>query len=326
MTRRRTLAALITSIGMLLVLPPARAEGEKFEFKYEAGEPLTYDLLVKMSMAMTMEIGDMVQSTNMVYSMTYKATLNPTDQVVDGVTTLDFKPSDIGGEWDIESGESKILMSLKGKHMKGTVNGQEFIDTEKGVGEDAAAEVKKEMMALYLSGQMDVDALGHIKGFKGDEPFVDFWTEMLAQQVGFFGLVFPDKPLAVGDEWEEFIVINKMDQIKLEGEGLRCDLTFKRLPDVEVDGAKLAEFQLKAPFSHKDLKATMDQMGEKTPLTIETFKRTAQGKMRFDQAKGTFTHSEVEVDADVVMITRAGGEDLNLDMKLGMQMEMKLVP
>lgn len=318
--------ALLSSLCLLVLPTAALAEKEKFQFQYESGKPLTYALTVKMSMAMTMEIGEIVQATNMVYTMTYDATLTPTDKVVDGITTLDFKPSNIGGEWDIDSGDSKILMSLKGKHMKGTVNGQQFIDTENGVGQEAADEVKKEMMALYLSGQMDVDGLGHVKRFHGDEPFVDFWTEMLAQQVGFFGLVFPDTPLAVGDTWEEFIVIKKMDQIQLEGEGLRCDMTFERLPDAEVDGRKLAQFKLSAPFSHENLKATMEQMGEKTPLGIEKFKRTAGGRMSFDQSRGVFTHSDVEVDADVVMSTVAGGQDLDMDMKLGMQLELKLLP
>lgn len=326
MTRRPRFKSLISLLWMCLALPLAIAQGDKFEFKYEAGKALSYDIVLKISMAMNMEMGGQVQATNMVYTMTYNATITATDKVKDGATTLDFKPSNIGGQWDIESAGSKVLMTLKGEHLKGTVNGQLFIDTENDIGVEEAKDVLDEMKPLYLAGQIDCDALGNIKRLHGNDDFVKFWTDMLAQQVGFYGIVFPEKPVAVGDAWEERLTLKKLDQLVLEGEGLRCDMKFTRLPDVEAKGGKLAVFELSAPFSHKNLKASMGGMGGETPLNIDKFERQAGGKMHFDQAKGIFTSSEIEVDVDVVMKTKAGPEDLGIDMKMGMEMEMKLVP
>lgn len=56
--------AIRTFLVALCLLLPVHAEGETFEFSYEPGKPLNYAMLVKMSMAMTMDMGEVAQATN----------------------------------------------------------------------------------------------------------------------------------------------------------------------------------------------------------------------------------------------------------------------
>ena len=163
-------------LGLALCTSLALAEGDKFEFKYNKGKPLTYDFTFKISMATSNQILGQVESSRMAFTMTYRAEMTPVGDPVKGVTTLHYEPSKIGGHWDVDSAGAKVEMTLKDKHMKGFVNGEPFIDTEKGMGIEEAEDIKKEIEALYLSGKIALDGEGRVKKFDGNQEFIDFWT------------------------------------------------------------------------------------------------------------------------------------------------------
>ncbi len=313
-------------LGLALAAAPALADSEKFEFQYEKGKPLTYDFTIKMSMAMNNEIDGQVDSTRMDFTMTYRATMTSEGMDANGVSILKYEPSNIGGHWDVDNAAAKVKMTLKDKHMKGTVNGELFMDTKNGKGVEEAKEVQKEIEALYLKGKIAMDDQGRVKKFEGEPEFVVFWQEMMAQQVGLFGIVFPNKELKVGDQWDEMLQITKLEGIKFEGEGLKCDLEFTRLPDVKVGGKELSQFSLSAPFSNKNLKATMDMMGDKEVINIDKMDRTANGKMRFDNERGVLVDGTMEVDAGVVITMDIEGMKMKMNTVIGLDMDMKLVP
>jgi hypothetical protein len=188
-----------------------------------------------------------------------------------------------------------------------------------------AQEFKKEILPLYLSGQVDMDSRGNIKQFRGDLPFVEFWTDAVASQVGFFGVVFPERAIAIGDNWQETLSLKKMGQIKLEGEGLRCNVTFTRQPDAVVQGKRMAAFNLSAPFSHKDLTGFIEQMGQSMRLDISQFERRATGTIRFDQERGLLIDGTMKADANGSMNALVQGQALTMELKIEADMRVSLI-
>jgi len=298
---------------------------QRFAFKYEAGRPLAYAMGMKMSMDMDMKVGTENVNMKMIFDLRYRVTLTPTADPEDGITAMRLEPSNIEGDWDITGPGGHIVMSLRGADMKGTQEGVVVIDTAKDVGVDQAQEFKKELLPLYLSGQVELDSRGNVKQFRGDLPFVEFWTDALASQGGFWGLVFPEQPIAVGATWKDALFIKKMGQVKLEGKGLQCALTFTRQPDVVAQGRSLAAFNLSAPFTHKDLTGTMEQMGQITRLNISNLDRNASGTFRFDIARGVLTDGAMKADGNASMNALVQGQALTMDLQVEMDMRVNLL-
>jgi hypothetical protein len=327
----RGIFAGVLGIACVLALPgwaqqaSKPTSGQRFEFKYEINRPLAYSMGMKISMDMDMKAGTESMNMKMIIDMHYHVTLTPTADPKERITTMRFEPSNIEGDWDITGPGGHLVMSLRGADMKGTQNGVMVIDTVKDIGVAQAQEFKKEILPLYLSGQMDIDTRGKVKQFRGDIPFVEFWTDAIASQVGFFGVVFPEGAIAVGATWQDGLSLKKMGQIKLEGEGLRCTVIFTRQPDIVVQGRTLAAFTLSAPFSNKDLTGSMEQMGQITRLNISKFDRRATGTFRFDQERGVLTEGTMKADANASMNALFQGQGLTMDLQMDMEMRMNLL-
>ena len=112
----------------------------------------------------------------MTIDMRYQVKLTPDPVSKDGTSTMRLEPSNIESDWDITGPGGRIVLSLRGSDMEGTQNGNVIIDTKKSIGSDQAKQFKKEILPLYLTGQMDMDVSGKVKQFQGDAPFVEFWV------------------------------------------------------------------------------------------------------------------------------------------------------
>jgi hypothetical protein len=330
MKNSRAIAAVWGVMGLLaLPVGPARAaetaRADQFIFKYPANRPLAYGMRMKMKLDMDMKSGDQRMTMKMAFDLRYRIKLTPTAAPVAGVSALRLEPSGVEGDWDITGPGGHIVIALRGSQMTGTHDGVEVINTAKGVGEEQAQALKKEITPLYLSGGVDLDQRGNVKGFHGDMPFVDFWTEAMSSQVGMWGIVFPDRPVAVGDTWQEALVLKKMGQIKLEGEGLRCTVTFDRKPDVVTGRQRLAEFSLSAPFSHKNLAGSIEQMGQVTQVNLVSFDRRASGTLHFDQDRGVVTDAALRADANGSMNLEGQGQAASMDLAIEMDLQVNLL-
>jgi hypothetical protein len=331
MRRGTTVAVILAAmLGFALVSAGqdafAQPASQAFQFKFTPGQPLTYAMTTRMKMDMDMKTAKGSAKTKIDVKLQCNVKLAPQAAAKPGVTTCTLSTSDIDGDWDISGPAGNIVLKLRGAQMTGTHNGTVIIDTEKDIGTAQAKDFKKEIAALYLSGQMDLDNRGSIKDIRGETPFVEFWKEANEASVGFFGIVFPDKPVAAGGTWTEKVSLKKMGEILLEGEGLRCTVTFTRQPDTTVQGRPAALFKLSAPFAEKDLVGTLQQMGQKTKLSIPAFRRTATGTVEFDQAKGVLIDSETKIDANASMNANIQGQDLKMDMVIGAEIGLKLAP
>jgi len=278
---------------------------------------------MRVDMTMDMRIEGQPQKTKMACEFRWNVKLTPKTQPKQGVTPLELKASGMEGDWDITGPGGHIVMKLRGDHMTGTRDGTTFMDTAKDIGLTEAKQIKKELAALHLSGEMDLDSRGRMGEIRGDEAFVKFWTDSMEGQCGFFGIVFPETPVSVKKSWAEFMTMKKLGQLQLEGRGLRCKATFTRQPDAEFQGQKIKVFSVSAPFSERNLNATMEQLGQQIRLKIAKFDRRATGKVRFDAENGILVDSVTKGDADATMSAAAEGQSFDMDMHLDLLMELR---
>lgn len=301
------------------------ADSHKFVFGHEPDNPLTYSLAMTVKMNMDMKSGRQDAAMNMNFDLRYRLKLTPTADSKESLTSMRLEPSGVEGDWDMTGPGGHMIMSLRDSKMKGTQNGRVVIDTAKDIGTAQAQAMKKEIMPLYLSGFVDLDPRGMVKAFRGDLPFVEFWTEAMSSQVGLWGVVFPAKEVKVGDSWEETLSLKKMGQVKMDGEGLRCTATFARGPDVVVKGKRRATFTQSAPFKQKNLTARVEQMGQNMRVNISEFERRAEGTFNFDQERGLVTDGRTKADATASMSTFVQGQAIDMNLKMQMEMRVNLV-
>ena len=318
---------LATLGGLLLPLGAAPGGGsERFAFRYPADRPLRYAMAVNMTADMAMK-GD-AQSTDlkMTVALRYHVRLVPAGPARDGLQTLRLEPSDVEGDWDIDSGTGHTAIALRGAEMTGTHDGTVVIDTAHGIGAEQAGELQRQIQPLSLQGEVVLDRRGLAREFHGAPAFVEFWTEAMASQTGFWGIVFPEHAVAVGDTWQEQLTLKKMGQIRLEGGALQCAVTFARQPDVVGAGGQLATFALSAPFSRQGLNGVLEQMGQGVPVHLARFDRRARGTAHFDSARGRLTDSTLTADADATMRLDGPDQSVTMDVKLGLTTTANLLP
>lgn len=327
MTLQHPMAVLLAA--GILALPQLTAGQQApgpFQFRFAPGQPLSYAITTRMKVDMDMRVAGEGVKTSVDFTVRYTARLTPKGPAAGDVTTLAMATSDVQGDWNISGPAGNIVLKLRGQDVTGTQNGAVIIDTQKEIGTAQAKDIKREMAALYLSGQMDLDSRGRIREFRGDIPFVEFWKEANQASVGFFGIVFPENPVPVGGTWTEKVVLKKMGEIHLEGEGLPCTVTFTRQPDTSVGGRPVAQFRLAAPFSQNNLVGRLEQLGETTRLNIPVFRRQAAGTVRFDPQQGLLLEADTKIDADASMNASVQGQQLNMAMKIEADLRLKWIP
>lgn len=301
--------------------------GLKFLFKYETGHSFAYSIGMKMGMNMGIKVSTETIDMKMTVDARYWITFTPTADPKHGVTTMRMEPSNIETDWDITGPGGHIVMSLRGTEVKGTQNGIVIIDTKQNIGVAQAQELKKEILPLYLSGEVDVDDRGNVRQFRGDVPFVEFWTnELSSLGEGLFGIIFPDREVAVGDTWQVSSCLKKIGQLKLEGKGLCYTETFTREPDEIVQNNGITVFKLSASFTHKNLTGFIEQMGQRMRFNILQFDRIATGKIRFDQNQGLLLDSTIKVEGNGLMNMVVEGQTAIVDLKMDGDMRIALIP
>jgi len=329
---KKTLQILAASVLLWQGVPGLSAEMEEsqpeeareFLFKFEPNQPLLYAMKMSMDMDMDLKTPDESAKIKMGLELRFKIKLTLKEKREGEVSKVKMEPSDLEGDWDISGPAGHIVMKLRGSDMTGTVNGVTTIDTKKGIGLTEARQVKNEVAALYLSGEMDMDSRGNVVKFYGDVPFVEFWTEASEGQLGLFGIVFPDKPVAAGETWQEALVLKKIGEISFEEPGLRCTVKVTRQPDVIVAGRRINQFAISAPFEQKNLAGHMTQMGQQVKVNILSFDRKASGTVRFDAEKGVVIDCPTKIDATANMEMTIGAEKATADLVIKAEADVQL--
>lgn len=306
--------------------PPEEVSGQKFQFRYEVGRPIRYAMGVKVRLDMNTKADAEDQNTRMVFDMRYTIALTPLSESKQGITPVRIEPSGIEGDWDIHSPSGHLVISLRGGEIKGTHNGFIIMDTAKGIGSEQAQELKKELLLLRRSGQADLDSQGNVKQFRGDPDFVRFWNEMLEHQMGLFGVIFPNRAVAVGDSWKEAVTVRKMGEIRLEGEGMRVEAVFTRMPDETAQGRRLAGFRVSAPLKHRGIAGSMSRAGRKISVKLLELDQQATGLMRYDFERGLISEATVQSDQTASVELSVPEQSLAMEVKFRMDIRWRLIP
>jgi len=329
LAKRRQIEKKVSSGPRTFSIERGRAgaeDAQTFVFKFEPNEPLLYAITSRLSLDMDIQGPGERVKTKMGFEMRYRLKLTLKGKSGGDVSTVRMEPSGVEGDWDLTGPSGHVTRKVRGSDVIQTQDGVTTVDTRKGIGLREAKEARKEMAALHLSGEMDIDSKGNVIKVRGDVPFVEFWTGACEGQLGLMGVVFPEKPIATGDSWKGSFVLKKLGKILLEAPGLRCTVRIARQPDITVGGRTISRFTIAAPFKQRNLVGYTDQGGKRIRVNIPSFDRSASGTARFDAEKGALLDSNTKTDGRARMKMSVSGETAALDMVIGGSTQLRLLP
>lgn len=279
------------------------ADGDVFTFRFVEGQSETFVTTFTTDISMEIDVAGQSVDTTMQLTLRSTATLTPTGPAKDGVTALRFEPDAFEGEWNITAPGAHVHVTLSGADVFGTRNGVTIIDTENGIGLAEAKELKQEIMPMYLSGEIYMDEDGTSE-FRGDLPFTEFWNENVqVYGPGFFGIVFPDRPLSPGDSWDVEVVLDKMKNIRLGGDGLTRLTRYERGADED----DTAMFSVSANLQETSLAGVMSERGQDIQVQIPKLAFETTGTIAFDATSGVLQESHGTSHATIM--TEANSPD-----------------
>jgi len=293
---------------------------EVFTFKYVEGVEQQYKMNMKMDLDMNIMLPGQPQKNKMTVDLNWNIKLTPKKTSGD-ITRVVLAPEKPEMSMDMEYSGMRIVGWIKGGHVYVTQNGQVIIDTKNNIGMTHAADFTKDMAALSITGELDLSADGRKVAFFGSDQFTKFWNDAMESQVGFFSVFFPQRAIAVGDNYSETLNLKKMGQVILDGEGLVGKITLTREPDKMLNGTNVAVFKISSPLNQENLVGSMQNMPG-ARVNVKSIKRNATGYTHFDNKKGELLKSFINADADVVMSASMQGQSVNIDMKLKMVMDI----
>lgn len=317
----------------LWVYAQADSEGaQQFTFKFPTGRSLSYAMSMQTEVSMDVDASGQKMSMNMTVGFRWQlkltaavtSTISGINQ--DGVTRVKLEPTAIEGDWNLQGPGGVVLLKLRGPHLTGTQNGNQIIDTANNIGVEQAEQFKSEIAPLYMSGEMDITPQGRISHNYGTDTFVQFWNKSLESDNNFFGVVFPNEALPVHGTWNETQHIRELGQVKLDGDGLKCLVTYTRKPDLLVQNQKVQVFTLSAPLKAQNLGGYMQQGGQQLRVNITNMERNTKGLVRYHARHGMLLDSDVRADAHIGMYAQSGGQDATMTMRMNMNMKMRYVP
>lgn len=312
----------ITSRGQTNSQPPG---AKVFSFRFVSDHPLTYQIKTTLENTMHLKSGEETRTTTTKTELSYNARLTGAGEPSNSVTTVHFEPSDYFGETEVRGPAGHFTSTVSNLDVKAFQNGILTIDTRRDIGIAQAKGMKAEAAWMLLSGYMDFDKSGKTKAFHGDLPFVDFWDRLNETQISLFDIAFPERPLAVGEFWEETIPLKTLNDVKLD-EVLVYTNTFTREPDGFVGDRPVAVFSVAGPLRAHDLLGHIEQGGQSSQINLSSLERHTTGTFRFDPKAGILIESDVTGNATVAMATLVQGRPLSSRMELHIETQLRLLP
>lgn len=298
-------------------------------FKFPANEPLIYSVEIKSKTTSERTAGNpMAMSaqnslTRNSAETRFKIKFTALSKAPDGLIKVRYEPFDFEQDIDVTSPQGKLTATIRGLEVTGTQNGILVMDTSKNIGLAQAKPLKATVLPLLLSGEMDFDAAGNIRKFRGDLPFTDYWQDKLKLEVGLFDITFPTNAMAVGDTWNVNRTIENMEGLVLS-ESLSETNTFFRGTN-STDKAGLATITLSAVTARNNLPARVEQMGQANNVSITEIKHEKSGTFHFDIARGCLTDEAVSETASLSMGTLAQGNSITMHIETHGEATLKLL-
>lgn len=322
----RTMKQFFTALGAALAATflaqsaMARdAAPQTFRFIFQLNHPLVYSVssTIKVLSDRTMQLDTGAKSslTSNSVETRYKVELTPVKESAEGVWTVSYKPMDFEQDMDFDAPGGHVVTSIRGLNVKSTQNGIVVVDTARDIGETQAKAIKQSVYSKMISGYFDFKPNGEIGKVDGDLPFIDNWTEAFKYQAGFFDLVFPPGPVAVGGRWNVSLDLKDLQGLKLGDQGILETNVFVR--DGAVSGADhLESIDLNMAVSARDVMGSTDEMGQRSMLNIPKFDHDKTGTFHFDPEAGCVVNGSEDESVRTTMDTLVQGHTLTTTLQL----------
>ena len=301
----------------------AADDSQLFAFKFSTNQPLTYAITIKSKTVSDSNIAGKTSLVSNSSELRYKLRLTAYKKNPDGTTSVYFKPYQVAQ--DLESaGPSHVVTQIRGLKINRQQNGIVVIDTEKNLGMSQVGQIKLGLYPNLLSGIMDFDPAGGIRKFEGDLPFVDYWTNQLKNEVGYFRIQFPDHPVAVRQAWTQAVTVTSGGGATL-ADPLILTNTFTRDLDLVTNENPVAVFGLTSSDHLQNLSGYFEQMGQKSSLNISHFDHDGFGTFHFDPKRGVLLDAKDTDTGDISIEMLVQGNTATSHVNLRTEIQMDLI-
>ena len=298
-------------------------------FKFVLNHPLVFSAISSTKTitdrTMQTDTGNKSALSKNTVETRYKLRLTPVRQSKEGVWTLHYEPFDFEEDMDSTANGSQISAFIRGLDVRSTQNGITVVDTAKGIGVNQGKSYKQGAYPKMLSGYFEFQPAGMISKVEGDLPFIDYWTDTIRYQVGFFDVVFPAGPVAPGGSWSTNLVVKDLEGIKLGDGGIGETNVFVREDDAPASTNHLISIDVSMAANPKSVLGSMDALGQNTMLNISEFNHNKSGKFLFDPAAGCLTKGDEQESVKMTMSMLVQGHTMTVTTELQINSKFELL-
>jgi hypothetical protein len=301
---------------------------QTLRFSFEMNHPLVYfvDSTVKTLTDRTMQLDTGSKSTQTKNSVEtrYKIQLTPVRQSKDGTWTLHYQPMDFEQDLDVDGSSGHFVTTLRGLEVKSAQNGIVVVDTAKEIGVTQARAIKQGAYQKMLSGYLDFKPTGEISKVDGDLPFIDFWTDAIKYQVGFFDVAFPPEPVPAGGNWTVNLTLKDLQGLKLGDEGLLETNVFVRNNGPSATN-HLQSIGASMTVNVRDIMGSTDAGGQNSMLNIPQFNQVKTGTFEFDPDAGCVVKGAEDESVKTTLDVLVQGHTVTVTMDLQTNTKFELL-
>lgn len=192
-----------------------RTDAQVFQFKFDPNKPLVYAAELKKADNSDTDVGLRDSTKRSTVETRYRMRLTATGTNQDGTLAVYFEPFDYDEDTHSLGSGGQVDSTIHNLSIVSKQNGITMVDTDKGIGLGEAENLKLAVYPRLLSGFMDFYPTGTIKGYEGDLPFIDSWQQQLKLTSNMFDIVFPARPIAVGESWTNYYTLRKAGSVSL---------------------------------------------------------------------------------------------------------------
>lgn len=253
-----------------------------FRFSLQSGDVIHYAYSSKLNSGQQYVSGGSVMTKEMMMEQNFMLSLNATKSSDKYSIPLDVSVSDFNTTITQEAGKEKLVTEVQRSKVvqtKTKANGKEeiTIDTENEIGMNYAKVNLEQFSGYHKKGQIVINEKGYQKGTNGNIDFQMIWAPNM-ERCAFFGIVFPEGPVKVGDSWTITDSLGYVAGGQLQTP-YPMNYTFTRTADIEKDGKTLVVFEFTNAVSVSGVKS----IREDGHVTYSIFERNISGKILFDK-------------------------------------------
>jgi hypothetical protein len=317
-------ASVLFSILMAETLAQAAPnDSQLFAFKFQTNQPLVYAVLVKTKTTTDMNIGGKTSLQSQTMVISYKVRMSYYKNYQDGTTGVYFKPYDLAEDTEM-NGTAHLVTQIRGLKIKTLQNNIVTIDTDNNVGMAQAGPIKLSIYPMLMSGYFNFDPTGRIVKFQGDPPFIDYWTNVLSTQIGYFSIFLPNHPVGQQEAWTENASVKYNNGIELD-EPITITNTYTREPDLVTNGITVATFDLTSGELQQNISGYFELNGQRSSLNISQFNHNGFGTYHFDQKRGGLLDANATENGGFSVEMMAMGNTVNSQINMEREFQINLI-